>query len=467
MSASTLPLERLDRVENYGHSIQTIGYVYRPTEIAQIEEVFDLARRTGHSVALRGAGRSYGDAATNSGQIVLDLQRMNRILAWDPRTGVIKVEPGVTIEQLWKHVLEDGYWPPVTSGTMFPTLAGALAHNIHGKNNTKAGTLGEHVLAFTALLPNGQHVTCTPTENSELFYALISTAGLLGVFTSITLRLKKVQTGLVDVHAWAMTHLRDMLRDLDTYKNDFDYIVGWVDTLDPNGRGQIHGAHYVHDAPNGAATLKLANQVLPDTFFGLVPKSMLWLFMTPFMNNLGTRLINTAKYVYSATLEQRKVYRQSLVEFNYLLDYVPNWEKSYGRAGLIQYQTFIPLDTACDAYLEMLRLAQRRGMPPFLGVTKRHRPDKFLFTHAVDGYSFAMDFKVTSASRLQRLCEEMSDIALDAGGRFYFAKDSTLTADRARRYLGEATLARFKALKTQCDPENLLQTDLYRRLLVG
>ncbi len=207
--------------------------------------------------------------------------------------------------------------------------------------------------------------------------------------------------------------------------------------------------------------------MLPDTFFGLVPKSTLWMFMTPFMNNAGTRLINTAKYLFSATVEQRKVYRQSLVEFNYLLDYVPNWERSYGRAGLIQYQTFIPLANATSAYLEMLRLAQRRGMPPYLGVTKRHRPDKFLFSHAVDGYSFAMDFKVTSPRKLQALCEEMSDIALDAGARFYFAKDSTLTADRARRYLGDATLARFRALKNQCDPENILQTDLYRRLLVG
>lgn len=467
MSALKLPLEKLDRVENYGHSRQTIGYVYRPTQVEQIEEVFDLARRSGLSVALRGAGRSYGDAATNAGQIVLDLQRMNRILEWNRETGVIKVEPGVTIEQLWKYVLEDGYWPPVTSGTMFPTIAGALGHNIHGKNNTKAGTLGEHVLEFTALLPNGQTVTCTPTENSELFYSIISTAGLLGVFTSITLKLKKIDTGFVDVHAWAMTHLDEMMRDLDARKHEFDYIVGWVDTLDPNGRGQIHGAHYVHDAPNAAESLRLDKQVLPDTFFGLVPKSTLWMFMTPFMNNAGTRLINTAKYLFSATVEQRKVYRQSLVEFNYLLDYVPNWEKSYGRAGLIQYQTFIPLANATSAYLEMLRLAQRRGMPPYLGVTKRHRPDKFLFSHAVDGYSFAMDFKVTSQRKLQALCEEMSDIALDAGARFYFAKDSTLTAERARRYLGEATLAKFRALKAQCDPENILQTDLYRRLLVG
>ena len=466
MSALKLPLEKLDRVENYGHSRQTVGYVYRPTQVEQIEEVFDLARRSGLSVALRGAGRSYGDAATNAGQIVLDLQRMNRILEWNRETGVIKVEPGVTIEQLWKYVLEDGYWPPVTSGTMFPTIAGALAHNIHGKNNTKAGTLGEHVLEFTALLPNGQTVTCTPTENSELFYSIISTAGLLGVFTSITLRLKKIDTGLVDVHAWAMTHLDEMMRDLDARKHEFDYIVGWVDTLDPNGRGQIHGAHYVHDAPNAAESLRLDKQVLPDTFFGLVPKSTLWMFMTPFMNNAGTRLINTAKYLFSATVEQRKVYRQSLVEFNYLLDYVPNWEKSYGRSGLIQYQTFIPLANATSAYLEMLRLAQRRGMPPFLGVTKRHRPDRFLFSHAVDGYSFAMDFKVTSQRKLQALCEEMSDIALDAGARFYFAKDSTLTADRARRYLGDSTLATFRALKAQCDPDHILQTDLYRRLLV-
>ena len=464
-----LPLDRLASLDNFGHSIKTVAYRYRPTQVAEIAELFRLAERNSLSVALRGSGRSYGDAALNAGQIVLDIQRMNRILEWDPGTGVIKVEPGVTLQQIWQYTLEDGYWPPVVSGTMFPTLGGALGMNIHGKNNWRAGTLGEHVLAFTALLPPGEEVTCTPEQNSDLFYSLIGSAGLLGVFTSITLKLKKIHSGNVRVSAWATPKLAGMLQDLDQFKADYDYIVGWVDGTNRNGRGQIHAADYLHgdEDTHPGKTLSLDYQTLPDTFFGLMPKSAMWFFMQFFMNNPGTWLVNTAKYWMSATLEHRKQYIQSLIAFNFLLDYVPNWERSYGRGGLIQYQSFLPLATGPDAYLEMLRRAQKRGLPTYLGVTKRHRPDKFLFTHAVDGYSLAMDYKVTNGNRarLQALANELNEIVLAAGGRFYFAKDSTLTVDVVARYLGDETLQRFRALKQRCDPHRLLQTDLYRRLL--
>lgn len=465
-----IPLDRLAPLDNFGHSIRTMAYLYRPTQAAEVADLFPRAARAGLTIALRGAGRSYGDAALNAGQIVLDLRRMNRILEWNPDTGVIRVEPGVTIQQIWQTSLEDGWWPPVVSGTMFPTLGGALAMNIHGKNNWRAGTLGEHVLEFTAFLPTGETVTCRPDLNSDLFYSLIGGAGLLGVFTSITLQLKRLQSGNVRVHAWATPDLKTMLSDLDQYKADHNYIVGWVDTTHRNGRGQIHGADYLTAAEDlhPARTLSLDYQVLPDTFFGIVPKSAMWMAMQFLMNNLGVTLTNTGKYLYSATVENRQQYIQSLVAFNFLLDFVPHWERSYGRHGLIQYQTFLPLPTAADAYLAILRLAQKRGLPAYLGVTKRHRPDKFLLTHAVNGYSLALDFKVPGGpgrARLQKLADEFNQIALTAGGRFYFAKDSTLTPAVAANYLGAETLARLRALKERCDPQGLLQTDLYRRLL--
>jgi FAD/FMN-containing dehydrogenase len=467
-----LPLARLSRLDNFGHSIQSMAFLYRPTRVEQIAEVFQLARRHGLSLALRGSGRSYGDAALNSGQIVLDLTRMNRILDWNPDTGVIRVEPGVTIQQLWQYGLEDGWWPRVVSGTMWPTLGGALGMNIHGKNNYRAGTLGEQVLEFTALLPSGEEVTCSPAQNPDLFYALISSAGLLGIFTSITLKMKRIYSGNVKVHAWAVSELGEMLADLDRLKQEHSYLVGWVDGFASGraaGRGQIHAADYPEagEDPLAARTLRVEYQILPDTFFGLVPKSSLWFFMQFFANNPGWALINTAKYLHARTLEHHQRYVQSLVAFNFLLDYVPGWERSYGAGGLIQYQSFIPRATAADAYTELLRRSQKRGLPTYLGVTKRHRPDKFLFTHAVDGYSLAMDFKVTrrNRARLQALADEMSEIVLAAGGRFYFAKDSTLTPEHAARYLGAETLQRFRMLKERCDPDHLLQTDLYRRVL--
>ncbi|MBI5291317.1 MAG: FAD-binding oxidoreductase [Chloroflexi bacterium] len=469
--ASFPSADRLALLTNFGHSIGSVAYVYRPTHAEQIAELYRSAAGTGFTVGMRGAGRSYGDASLNGGHVALDLQRMNRILDWNPGTGVIRVEPGVTIGQLWAYTLEDGWWPPVVPGTMFPTLGGCLAMNIHGKNNYVAGPIGEHVAQFTALLPTGEEVACSPTQNADLFHSLIGGLGVLGVFTSITLQLKHIYSGNLKGYAWASPNLRQMMDEMESLKADSDYLVGWVDGTwggSGLGRGQVHRAHYFApgEDPSPAQSLRVEAQVLPDTFFGLVPKSILWQFMRFFMNTPGAWLTNTAKYVHARTLDHRHHFLQSLVAFNFLLDYVPNWEKSYGRGGLIQYQSFIPRAAAAEAFADLLKLTQRRGLPTYLGVLKRHRPDKFLLSHAVDGFSLAMDFKVTGGNRpaLQRLTDDMSRIVLDAGGRFYFAKDSTLTREVVAESLGPDTLARFCAMKARCDPQSLLQTELYRRV---
>jgi FAD/FMN-containing dehydrogenase len=154
------------------------------------------------------------------------------------------------------------------------------------------------------------------------------------------------------------------------------------------------------------------------------------------------------------------------VAFHFLLDYVPHWKRAYGRHGLIQYQSFVPAQAARETFGEMLALCRRRGLPNYLTVLKRHRPDDFLISHGLDGYSLAMDFRVTPARapRLLALAAELDQIVLNAGGRFYFAKDSTLRSETIHRYLGAETVARFRELKSRYDPDGLLSTNMWRRL---
>ena len=269
---SPWPADRLTYLENFGHSIASAAYLYRPTQGQQILEIFELCQARGFQVALRGASRSYGDAALNAGGVVLDLRRMNRILDWDPDRGVIQVEPGVTIEQLWKHVLEDGWWPPIVPGTMAPTIGGCLAMNVHGKNNYRAGTLGEHVLSFSALLPTSEELNCSPDQNQNLFYAMIGGLGVLGVFTSITLQMKRVYSGDLWVSAWASPNLQQMMDDIETFKSTTDYIVGWIDTTARRnglGRGQLHSADYLTpDEDRRPARKRLANSFEEQEMLG-------------------------------------------------------------------------------------------------------------------------------------------------------------------------------------------------------
>jgi decaprenylphospho-beta-D-ribofuranose 2-oxidase len=456
------------QLENFGHSLRAPSYRFKPTRADEICEIFRLAEQEGLTITVRGAGRSYNDAALNGGGIMLDLSAMNRILEWDPATGRVRCEPGVTLEQLWQRVEPDGWWPPVVSGTMRTTLGGCLSANIHGKNNFKMGPIGEHVIEFNALLPTGAEVTCTPQVNADLFYSMVSGLGMLGVITSITMQMKHIESGLLEVHAWPVRDLHEHLSFLLENAPKHDYIVGWLDTMNGGkslGRGQIHGANYLHGSedPNPHETMQLKNQVLPPRIFGLFPKSILYLCMIPFANNFGWWGVSTAKYVASL---RKHIFRQSHAAFHFLLDYVPNWELSYGRGGLIQYQSFLPKETAEDAWREILTLSLQRGLPSYLGVTKRHRPDKFLLTHAVDGFSLALDFKVTDANRaaLSKMLTDFDRIVLDAGGRFYFAKNSETSAAATRAFLGEETIQKFKDLKKRCDPNNLLESDLFRRV---
>ncbi|MCB2155821.1 FAD-binding oxidoreductase [bacterium] len=454
-------------------AVESLSWVHFPRAVEEIEAVYALARRTGKPIALRGAGRSYGDASIGEDSIVLDISKMNRIIDWNPETGRMEMEPGLAIGDLWKHIIPDGWWPPIVSGTMYPTIAGAAGMNIHGKNNFKAGTWGRHIIEFDILLPNGEHKTCSREQNSELFFAAIGGFGMLGCFTRFVMQMKKVRSGNVWVEAFNTYSLQEMVDEIEDRVDESDYLVGWVDCFPGGrslGRGIVHQAGYTveEDPRRLRESLQVAAQELPEHIMGVFPKSLMYLFLTPFVNDLGMRAINFAKF-YSGILQPRgHRYYQSHAAFAFLLDYVPNWQWSYKPGGLIQYQSFVPKENAVRTHETLIRMSKAAGMPSYLGVFKKHIPDTdpFLIRHAVDGYSLAMDFRVTRSNRqrLWKLTHEMDRVVLDNGGRFYFAKDATMRPGTPARFLPKGNLEKFIALKNECDPENILQTDLSRRI---
>ncbi|MEM8862446.1 MAG: FAD-binding protein, partial [Chloroflexota bacterium] len=152
--------------------------------------------------------------------------------------------------------------------------------------------------------------------------------------------------------------------------------------------------------------------------------------------------------------------------YHFLLDYVPGWKWGYGKGGLIQYQTFFPKETAEDAFAALLKLNQERRMPNYLTVVKRHKPSDFLINYVPDGYSMAMDFRITNRNRDQvvRMARSMDDIVVKHGGKFYFAKDSTMRPEIAAETMGQKTVDQLIKLKKKYDPNLFFQTDLWNRI---
>jgi FAD/FMN-containing dehydrogenase len=350
--------------------------------------------------------------------------------------------------------------------------------NIHGKNNYAVGTMGDAILEFDIVLPDGEVVTASREQNADLFHAAIGGFGMLGSFSRIVLRTKKVYSGNVSVKTVPTRTLREMMDEFERRKARADYLVGWIDCFpggNKSGRGVIHEARYLQPGEDGnpEQTLKVSYQELPPNIAGVVPKSEMWRFLRLFNNDTGMRFINFAKYLAARMEGEDEAFLQSHAGFAFLLDYVPNWKWAYGRdpgrKGLIQFQSFLPHDTAHDTYIEMLARCRRAGIVSYLGVLKRHRPDPFWLTHAVDGWSFAMDFPVTPANRaaLWALCDELTEQVLAAGGRFYFAKDLVIGQEDLLRYVPADRLARFVEMKRELDPDLLLQTNLFRRVFGG
>jgi decaprenylphospho-beta-D-ribofuranose 2-oxidase len=469
------PEQGWEFVEGWGMAVGAHSRVLRPRSIGELAACFEIARRDRVPLALRGGGNSYGDASVNERGHVLDIRGMDQILDWNPGTGVATLEPGVTIEQLWKRILPDGWWPRVVSGTMFPTVAGAAAMNIHGKNNFAVGTFGDAMREFDLLLPRGEIRTCNRERNSDLFHAAIGGLGLLGCFTRIVLETKHVASGDLRVTGISTRNLREMMDAMEARRTGSDYLVGWIDAFasgDALGRGLVHQGNYLApgEDPHPELTLTVRHQELPANILGVFPKNEVWRILGLFNHDRGMRLINAAKYLSGRLEAMGEPHLQSHAGFAFLLDYVPNWKWAYGRErvrrGLIQYQSFLPKESAHAVYGELLRRCQRAGHVPYLGVFKRHRPDPFWLTHAVDGWSFAMDFKVEPGTResLWRHCAEMTEVVLGGGGKFYFAKDLVLGPRDAERFFPRDKLEAFRRLKRELDPEDLLQSNLSRRI---
>jgi FAD/FMN-containing dehydrogenase len=467
-----LPADRIARVEGWGMAVGADGYLVHPTDVGEINALLETARSSRAPVVARGAGCSYGDAAFQPEGLVLDFSAMNRVLSWDPATGIVEVEPGVTVRQLWRQTLPDGWWPPVVTGTMEPTVGGGLAMNVHGKNNWARGPIGEHCLEIDLLTPDGAHRTISRESEPEIFHAVIGGFGQLGLITRARIQMKKVASGLIEAKAVASGDLGDLLRQIDDAKDEWEYVVGWLDAFPEGrklGRGLLHFARHLEpdEDPDPAASLQPANQDLPANLFGVVPKSLMWRMMKPFTNNLGMRAINLAKYIQGSTIGNNAVYRQTLAGFSFLLDYVPNWKNAYLPGGLIQHQSFVPTAEAERVFRTQLEICRRRGMPSYLGVLKRHRPDPFLLTHAVDGFSMALDFPVVESRReeLWAMIREIAEPVVEAGGRFYAAKDAALPGELYRATFRDGQLDRFRTLKNNLDPDRVLRSALAERLL--
>lgn len=183
-----------------------------------------------------GNGRSYGDSCHNDRGTLIESRRHGRILAFDPGTGMMTCEAGVTLREVLERAIEHRFFLPVTPGTAFVTVGGALANDVHGKNHHARGTFGNHVTGFTLLRSNGERLICSPGENAELYAATIGGMGLTGLILAVDIRLMKVPSPHVQQHAIRFDNLDRYFALVDRVDEEHEYSVAWIDQLATGAR---------------------------------------------------------------------------------------------------------------------------------------------------------------------------------------------------------------------------------------
>lgn len=429
------------------------------TRVARPEQVraLDALIRGEPGIIARGLGRSYGDAAVGTRTTVLT-ERLNRFLDFDPATGVVRCEAGVSIEDLLLHLLPRGYFPPVTPGTKYVSLGGALACDVHGKSHHKDGSFSHHVLDFTLLTARGEILTCSREAHPDLFWATMGGMGLTGMITEVRFQMRPVESGFVTVDYDRAPDLDRALELFDTTDQDYTHSVAWIDCL---SRGRTLGRSVLmrgNWTPREALPPALRSRALaPDRRRRVsVPFDAPRLLLNPW----SMRVFNSLFYHRHAS---RRGMLVPYEPFFYPLDRVRHWNRLYGTRGFLQYQCVLPAAGARDGLRRMLELLAREGHASFLAVLKRFgaTDPHQLLSFPRPGYTLAVDLP-RDGGRQDALLADLDDVVLKAGGRVYLAKDGRLGAEAFRAMYPEWRA--WSAIRDQADPDHRFASTLSTRL---
>jgi len=394
-----------------------------------------------------GNGRSYGDSCLNVGAALIPTRSLDRFISLDTTSGMVTCEAGILFDEMFRVIIPAGWFVPVTPGTRFVTLGGAIANDVHGKNHHAVGTIGRHVLRFELLRSDGQRLICSRTENPQLFCATIGGLGLTGIITWAQLQLRPVAGPMMSVETIRFANLDEFMRLQSESDEKFEYTVAWVDCLGTGnqlGRGWFERANH---SPTSAA--------LPQQ-----PQRGLNIRFTPpfsLVNAASLRLFNNFYYHWPRVRRGERWFES----YFYPLDSIGHWNRLYGPRGLYQYQCVIPDAAGSEGTAALLNAISRSGQGSFLAVLKGfgalESPGMLSFPRT--GLTLALDFPNRGQS-LERLFGELDAIVRNAGGRIYPAKDGRMPPELFR-----SGYPRWREFAQYIDPR--CSSSFWRRVMDG
>lgn len=436
---------RLGSFTGWGRVARAVMSAARPESVSDVAMALGSAGRRG--IIVHGGGRSYGDAALNTGGQAILTRRLDRLIAFDPKSGLLTAETGVTFEDLRRIFLPREFLSPVTPGTAFATLGGAVANDVHGKNQDHVGNFGRHVAWLDLMLPSGEIRRLAPAD--RLFQATVGGLGLTGVVLAVALRMARVPSRFVTLREQRVRDLDEFLDVLEGVREHSIYTVGWIDAL---SKGRRLGRGIVESADPAPAGL---DDHFEEPRRHRLPFDLPRIALSPL--SIGLFNEHYWRHVPSEGRQRRLAYDR----FLYPLDAIGDWNRLYGRRGFHQFQCLLPAASHRQGLRDLLETCVKSRAASFLAVLKTMaQAGTGMLSFGGPGHTLALDFPARPG--IDDLLIRLERQVLDCGGRIYLAKDARLSAAGfAAMY---PRLDEFRSVLAEVDPAGRMVSGLARRL---
>ncbi|MBF0289939.1 MAG: FAD-binding oxidoreductase [SAR324 cluster bacterium] len=421
---------------------------------ATAEDLQSLLECNGEYI-VRGLGRSYGDSSLASHVISTD--NFNRILSFDENKGVVCCQAGIQLKEILNVFIPRGWFLPVTPGTKFITIGGAIASDVHGKNHHVDGSFSRHLLEMTVMLGDGRVIKCSPGLEKDLFWATCGGMGLTGVILTATFRLIRIETAYIHQETLKARNLEHVM-ELFEASNEWTYSVAWIDCRSRGknlGRSLLMRGEHVTSAGLNEVSSSRSSLKIPVNRCLSVP------FDCPefLMNQYTIKAFNMLYYQ-----RIRNSIESSAVDYNqffYPLDSVHHWNRIYGKRGFIQYQFVLPRSTSEAGMQRILQEIAKSGLGSFLAVLKLFGPqEESILSFPEPGYTLGLDFPFKP--EVIQLFNKLDYLVLHYGGKLYLTKDACMSSYMFKNSYQDNQ--KFSSLKWRFDISGKFQSIQSKRL---
>jgi FAD/FMN-containing dehydrogenase len=417
------------------------------------DQLTELIKNDGSFIP-RGNGRCYGDASLS--ERTISTLKYDKILSFDIEHGIFECQSGITLDEILNVIVPQGWFLPVTPGTKFITIGGAIGSDVHGKNHHIDGSISNHIVEMDVVLASNQLITCSPTNYPDLFEATCGGMGLTGIISRVKFRLKKIETSYIRQKQLKAANLQELIGLFDEYSH-YTYSVAWIDCLK---KGEHFGRSILMLGEH--ASLSDVNEDQKKDPLQLPKnKQVTFPFNMPSwaLNKLTVKAFNFLYYSKNFKKETDNIV--SYEPFFYPLDKVLLWNRGYGKSGFIQYQFVLPLD-AKEGLIAILNRISDEGLGSFLAVLKVFGKQESIISFPKEGYTLALDFPVRKG--LFAFLDELDELVLKYNGRLYMSKDARMKPGVLNA--GYPELEKFKAIVKKYNPDGKIRSVQSDRLLL-